>query len=127
MDDKTAETINLVAGKSSSGVPAYEEVLVEHLSAQQYKLRCSPGLVQGLAAGDVIEAPGDGTFRVLERGRNLCIQIFGSGDLTIFEKMATEKLTPLGGRLDGKAKELLVYTIPVTAGFAAVETVLNEF
>ena len=126
MDDRTAETINLLAGRGSSGNPVYEEVLVERRSGQQYKLLRSPGLVLGIAADDVIAVVGDGTYDVLERGGNLCIQIFARGDLTVLEETATEKLMPLRGRLDGKAKTQLVYTIPVTAGFPAVESVLNE-
>jgi hypothetical protein len=126
MDGDMVETLKLLAGQSSSGAPAYEEVLAEQQSTKRYKLLKSPGLVQGLAAGDVFEPLPDGTFNVIERGRNLCIQIFGRADMNPVERLATERLGVLGGRPDGQSKRELVYTVPIAAGFPAVEAVLNE-
>jgi hypothetical protein len=126
MDGDKVETLKLLAGPSSSGTPAYEEVLAERRSMKRYKLLKSPGLVQGLAAGDVFEALPDGTFNVVERGRNLSIQIFGRGDMNPVERLATERLSVLGGRLDGQSQRELVYTVPIVAGFPAVEAILNE-
>jgi Domain of unknown function (DUF4265) len=118
--------INLLAALSSSGTPVFEEVLVERCSVSKYKLLQSPGLVLGIAAGDIFEATGEGEFRVLERGQNLCVQIFCTRQLEAIEEVATQKFAGLSGRLDGKASKELVYTIPVTAGFPAVEAVARE-
>lgn len=121
-----AETLRLIAGHSTSGMPAFEELLVERTSEGRFKLLRSPGLVLGLAADDVIEAPGDGTFSLVQRGMNLCIQIFGAGDLTPLERLLSERLGKLGGRLDGQTKRVLVYTVSVSAGFPAVEAILKD-
>jgi hypothetical protein len=60
-------TIELVAGKKSSGDPAFEEVLVDVVGEDVYRLVASPGLVLGVAAGDEIKVTG-GQFEVVSRG-----------------------------------------------------------
>ncbi len=49
------QTLDLRAGVKTSGEPVYEEVLVDGLGNRTYRLAASPGLVLGVAAGDVIE------------------------------------------------------------------------
>ena len=120
------ETITLLAGSSSDGRPAREELLVQRVGPMQFQVLRSPGLVEGIAAGDRIECSEDGTFRVLERGGNLCIQIFRRGPVAELETVLTARLLPLGGRLDGKTPRVLVYTVPVNAGFPAIESALRE-
>jgi hypothetical protein len=124
--NESVTTLNLFAGYAASGNSVKEEVLVERISPREYRILRSPGLIQGVAAGDVILAADDGTFKVLSRGQNLSIQMFYAGDIEALEKFTMSRLTPLGGRLDGKDSKLLVYTVPVSAGFQAVEKVLNE-
>jgi hypothetical protein len=55
-----------------------ERLLVQQHSNNHFQLEHSPGFVEGLAAGDVIELdmstpPG---FRILERGGNLCVWFY---------------------------------------------------
>ncbi len=119
------ETINLLAGRATGGGPAFEEVVVERLAANEFKLLRSPGLVLGLAAGDIIATGEGGTFRLLQRGRNLCVQIFRDGGLDVLEQVLTQQLEKLGGSLDGRAGKELVYTVPVSAGFGPLEAVLR--
>jgi len=115
----------LRAGVKTSGEPVYEEVLVDGLGNRTYRLAASPGLVLGVAAGDVIElAPTDeSTFRILERGGNLAVHVYtdrGTAGLA-------SEIAKLGGWLDGQVKNLTIFTVPVSAGFKEVERVLNDF
>jgi hypothetical protein len=103
-----------------------EEVVVEPLGGNRHRLLQSPGLVLGLAAGDVFEVGERGECRVLERGRNVCIQIFFRADGPSLEARATEGLAALKGRLDGKTAKELVYTVPVSSGFTEMERVLAD-
>jgi hypothetical protein len=123
--EQMPETMNLIAGTSSTGSAAFEEVLVERCGAHRYRLVRSPGLVLGLAAGDIFERRPDGSFDVVEHGGNLCIQIFAGTGLEMIEADATARLAPLGGRLDGRSSEELVYTVSVGAGFGPVEDALR--
>ena len=63
---------------------------------------------------------------IVKRGGNLCVQLFASGRIDEIEAFSTSQLTPLNGRLDGKAASELVYTVPVRSGFAEVERALNS-
>jgi hypothetical protein len=68
--------VNLNVGLSSSGSPAFEQVLVEARGTDRYVLLASPGLALGVAAGDEIMVDDGGRYRVLTRGGNLCVQVF---------------------------------------------------
>jgi hypothetical protein len=117
--------LNLLAGKKKSGQPVHEEVLVDRLSPGRYRIVASPGLVLGVAAGDVIETIGDeGGFRVVSRGGNLAIQLFGDNCL-VDEHL--HELSGLSHAIDGRAQNLTVLTVPVRLGFARVEAALNDF
>jgi hypothetical protein len=109
----------------TSGEPVYEEVLVDGLGDRTYRLAASPGLVLGIAAGDVIEleAADESTFRILQRGGNLAVHVYSDRDTA---RLAAE-LARLGGWLDGQVKNLTIFTVPVSAGFNEVERALNDF
>jgi hypothetical protein len=119
-------TINLVAGYGSTGRPAYEEVHVEPCGPATYRLLQSPGLTGGVAAGDVIVVDANGLFKVVERAGNVCIQIYSRDGLPEAEQFATPEFAKIGGRLDGRAPKVLVYTVSVDAGFPAIERVLAD-
>lgn len=121
------ETILLDAGRRSDGSMVQEEVHVEPLRPKRYRLLQSPGLVPGLAAGDVFDVIDDGKYEIVSRGNNLCIQIFFSEESlrSKLESETTSRLKIVGGRLDGKSARELVYTVPMSTGFAAVESVLR--
>ena len=121
-------TINLVAETNPDGTPFYESVLVEPLGSGRYLVLASPGLLDGFAAGDEIAlTPDQGCgYRVTKRGGNVCVQFFYSGD----GRHPAEELEPpivaLGGRLDGRTPGLSVFTIPVAAGFPAIERIFYD-
>jgi hypothetical protein len=107
------------------GKPLYEEVRVENLGGNTYRIAQSPGLVQGIAADDVVELLPDKSPRVLKRGGNLAVQIFAAANIDAIESLATPAVTQMGGWLDGKSHKLVVYTIPIKATFARIESVLD--
>jgi len=102
----------------------------------RYKILASPGFAPGAAAGDVIEIDPDrkGHFKVVERSGNLCIQVFFvNADMEERKRVldrSTAKVRSIGGWLDGGKdvanSHLIIYTIPVTSGFPAIERVMNE-
>jgi len=104
------------------GVPAVER------GPRRFRLSASPGLAQGAAADDEIELADDGSFEVIERGGNLAVQVLVADRFD--ERLVGElivQVEALGGRLDGGEDRLRVFTIPVSAGFAPVESVFNAF
>jgi hypothetical protein len=84
-----------------------------------------------MAAGDEFELrPADPLgYRVLRRAGNLCVWFFfpepgaNRGPEADELRQAVESL---GGRLDGGGHTSLVFTIPVSAGFSAVEALFNQ-
>jgi len=119
-------TINLVARINPDGTPFYESVLVERIGPQRYLVLASPGLLEGFAAGDEIElAPGESSgYRIARRGGNVCVQFFWRAAES--RPWLEPQVAALGGRLDGETPGLLVFTIPVSAGFPAIERIFYE-
>src|SRR5690606_39345213 len=114
------ELLKLYAGIRTDGSAVQEEVPVEGLGGGRFRILQSPGLVLGVAAGDVIELTSAGRFKVVSRGRNLCVQVFApASSVDRLENALTGRLKVLGGRLDGRGAQLLVYTVPVSVGFPA--------
>lgn len=108
------------------GQPLKEPVHVQVLGPGAYRLLYSPGFVQGIAAGDEFRLPGeDGAFEVTRRGGNLAIQLFSLEPVAPFQAELAEQVQRLGGTLDGAIERGLVFTVPVSAGFPAVETLFN--
>ena len=123
-------TIDLFVEYRKDGTPFNEQVLVDQISENRYRVLASPGLLAGLAAGDEFELIPERPvpeFRVLRRGGNLSVQFFLPKPLARdCERFLLDRLRPLGGRLDGKDTTLLVWTVPISAGFSAIEQPLYE-
>jgi Domain of unknown function (DUF4265) len=119
-------TVNLVVETNPDGTPFYESVLVELIGPRRYLVLASPGLLEGFAAGDENElAPEQGSgYRITKRGGNVCVQFFWSADES--RPWLEPQVAALGGRLDGETPGLLVFTIPVTAGFPAIESIFYQ-
>jgi Domain of unknown function (DUF4265) len=108
-----------------SGQQSIEEVLpAEPLGGDRFRLLASPGLVEGVAAGDEVElAPADPTgYRVLRRGGNLCVWVYvPEPPPEETDPRLSRAATALGGYLDGGNTGLRILTVPVSAGFRRVE------
>jgi hypothetical protein len=108
-----------------------ENLLVEVLGENRFRLVRSPGLVSGIAAGDQFELAPDEPFgyRLIKRGGNVCLQLFVETDkVEDVRGTLTALFERMGGRLDGdvafKTLANLVFTLPVDAGFPAIEAVM---
>ena len=64
-----------MAGHKTSGEPVFEQVLVDLLDDGTYRIIATPGLVLGIAADDVVRVTPDASYEIVERGRNLAVQV----------------------------------------------------
>ncbi len=118
-------TLSLLAGTRSNGTQVFEDVIATQVGSTSYKLIASPGLVLGVAAGDIIEVGTDRNFTILSRGGNIAIQVFTNGMSHDIEATAEQLLAHLHARLDGRTAAQLVYTVSANKGFASIEEQLN--
>src|SRR5262249_14281361 len=110
------------------GEPVKEPVHAERVGERGFRLLHSPGLVQGTAAGDEVRLVGDdGAFEVTSRAGNLAVRVFSTAPVAPFRAELAERVARLGGWLDGGVERGLVFTVPVAAGFPAIESVFNRW
>ena len=108
------------------GRPLKEPVHAEAVGSGAFRLLHSPGLVQGIAAGDEFRLVGDdGRFEVTRRGGNLAVQVFSPDPVAGLRAELARRVARLGGTLDGAIERGLSFTVPVSAGFPAVESVFD--
>jgi hypothetical protein len=69
---------SVIALPVDPGSVAHEEVIAEHLGEGRLRLTSSRGMLEGLAADDIIavDTESESGFRLLERGRNVCVHLF---------------------------------------------------
>jgi hypothetical protein len=124
-------TIQLPALDQWGDLPVLEVLEVEALESGALRLVYSPGLVDGLAAGDEIEltnAVPQG-FKVLRRGGNFCIWLYFEDENRVHgpaQDRIRREVERLGGELDGATDLSLVFTIPLRVGFDAVRTFFDR-
>jgi len=115
------------------GVAGAREGLTQPVPARRmedgtFEILASPGLVQGVAAGDIIRLSDrhKGAFDVIKHGGNVCVQVIRSAGIAPVVQLLQPRLQALSGRLDGQIQKGAVFTVPVTAGFQAIEDALAE-
>jgi hypothetical protein len=119
-------TISVVAEVNADGRVVREEVPVEPVDRGRFRALCTPGIAHGFAADDIIEVDAEGTARTRERAGNVGVQIYVAEHDDEEVLRVIEGAEALGGWLDGLDPErLIVLTIPVTAGFAAIEALVE--
>lgn len=100
-----------------------EPVHIERIG-HRMRVLYTPGLVYGVAAGDEIEVGERGEFQVVSRGDNLAVRVLCADGVSSFAQELEEQVTSqLGGRLDGRVRNGLAFTVPVKAGFKRIEDV----
>ena len=106
-----------------------EELPAEPIGSGRYRLLGSPGLVQGLAAGDELELAPDtpAGFRILRRGGQLSLWVYlrDPAPADSNDRLSAVAAT-LGGYLDGGQAGLRILTVPAATGFPRIEAALDR-
>ena len=111
-----------------NGKPMTEPVHVADLGAGRFRLLYSPGLVQGIAAGDEFRLrDDDGRFDVLSRAGNLALQVYSREPVGQLRAALVARVSALNGTLDGAIERGLAFSVPLAAGFPAIEAVFNRW
>jgi hypothetical protein len=103
-----------------------EPVPARKLPDETFQILASPGLVEGIAAGDVVRVLDHvlGTFEVVLRGGNVSIKIISPGSIQPLIKRLQEDFERIGGWIDGKIERAAVFTVPVKVGFRPMEELM---
>ncbi len=124
---------NIDSSCKAVGSTREERVLVDDLGGGQYRLVCTPGWLQGLAAGDIIRLDSREPlgYSLVSRGGNIGVQCFFKNcDIGQVKKWALEQIEPLGGVMDGEYETedfaLLVFTFHVSIGFQDIEGIFRK-
>ncbi len=107
-----------------------QPVEVEDLGGGKYEILFTPGLVEEVAAGDLIELldSASGAFRVIARWGNLAVKWGAPGGHISDEAMeeAIKLLAPFEARLDGRIATAAVWTIPPPFVLSNVAQAMNK-
>ena len=127
MSTKALQVIELFAGVGADGKPIVEQLHVRELEDGLFQLVQSPAFAKGLASGDQVKMlSASREFELVQRSGNLSVRVFSRGDIQSLADQLTPELEKLGGELDRETPRMLVYSIHVSCGFSAIETILNE-
>ncbi|MFC4906669.1 DUF4265 domain-containing protein [Actinomadura gamaensis] len=128
-DGRGHHHLNLLA-ESASGPPVREPVPVVRVSDGRYRLEATPALVDGCAAGDVVEVDRDGRVSVIERGGNLAIQSFAERGPFRMDQIDAlrEAFAAEGGLVEFPPHQrFVVVTVAARVGFPRVEAVMDAW
>lgn len=108
----------------------FETLLVECIAPSRYRLIHSPGFVEGLAADDVVELSSEVErgYSVVERGGYICVWFFfpdKDQNRSPEAEQLCKDVETIGGWLDGGATYLLIFTIPISTGFAQIKSMFD--
>jgi hypothetical protein len=118
--------VKVKAGRRSDGTTVVEELLVRHIQNRRYELRRSPGLMMGMAAGDVFDLTESGEVEVVSRGGNVCVWAYDRHHVLEIDRSFTRLVLDAGGHRDGMSRTLIVYTFPISLGFELIEKLMCE-
>ncbi|ROR99073.1 uncharacterized protein DUF4265 [Sinobacterium caligoides] len=117
--------IELPAGQRTDGSTVMEKVAIRRLADGRVEMLHSPGFVKGAARGDTLKFTKEG-FEVEERAGLVAIQIYLRDDIEKIEPKLSAEIKTMDGCRDICTERMLVYSVPVEAGFAAIEGVMKE-
>lgn len=119
--------IQLFAGTRNDGEPVFEKVAVSHLENGGYIMLHSPAFASGIARGDHFSLDDNqGRFSVQVRSGTLAVRVYSKAPVDNLDAVLTPTITQLEGRRDIKAAHVLVYSLPLEAGFEAIEQAFDE-
>lgn len=138
-ETETRTQISLIAGYRPDGEAIVENITVVAIqestsntstqrSGDMYRLMSSPAFVRGLAAGDRIRFPSEAPcgYELLKRSGNLCIRVLRKDNIAEVLQSLTPEIELMDGVLDLETPRLLVYSIHVSIGFQAIESLLDR-
>jgi len=127
-DPDEIEVVWIVDANDESGRRVREEVPVDPVAGGRYRVLATPGHLEGLAAGDVIELDEAGAATLVQRGGNVGVQIYCADQEPAAVHRLIDAAEDLGGWLDGlDPGRVLALTFPVGVGFGAIETLLDGY
>jgi hypothetical protein len=115
--------VKLLAGLRADGSPLTELVPARSIAEDIVEVLGTPGIVNGCAAGDHIRVENDGSFEVLRRGGNVAVHFYSGARFRPDELSALRTaFEPLHGLVEApETARFAVVTVPVSAGFPAIE------
>jgi hypothetical protein len=121
--------VRVLADTATPGQPVYEVLPAARLDTFEYLVHGSPGLAYGFAAGDRLYVADDGTYKIRGRGQNLCLRAYPTANLSDDDISAlVAAFEPLGGLVETPDdRRFVVVTVPISAGFPAVETAVTDW
>ncbi|ASP34344.1 hypothetical protein CHH27_14730 [Labrenzia sp. VG12] len=120
-------TIDIFADTASSGNPVYERLRVKELAKDTYRLEHSPGLVLGIAKGDVIKTHlPSRSFEIVSRSGLIAVQIYLESPVSDREALSIHVETVLMGTIDAITDKQVVLSLPYARGFQEIEAVLEQ-
>ncbi|GGS48917.1 DUF4265 domain-containing protein [Actinokineospora fastidiosa] len=125
-------TVRLLVQTGPSGRPVHEDVPAV-AEGSGWRLTASPGLAMGAAAGDLLTVAPDHSFTVVERGGNIAVHVSAPAEAAADLSSLRAAVERMGGRCDGvgwtrdRTASLTVFTIPLSAGWSAIESAMNAY
>jgi len=124
--EEASTSIHLLAGVKPDGQLIYEEVFAKNKGDNCYQLTTSPVFAKGAAKLDVIRLMPAGRFEVEQYYGNLCVRVFAKKHVEHIRQQLDAPLKAVEGELDYQNDRILVYSVPVKAGFETIEKILNS-
>jgi thiamine biosynthesis protein ThiC len=106
-----------------------QPVEVQLIGQDEYLILYSPGLVEGIAAGDHIKVTNieTGEFKVTKYGGNLSIKIFTNIEIVEYIKDIEKAFSELDAKCDGTIKKACVWTVSLSNNsFRQIEFVMKN-
>ncbi|WP_016956536.1 DUF4265 domain-containing protein [Catenovulum agarivorans] len=93
-----------------------QPVEVEQIGSNEYMILYSPGLVEGIAAGDSIKITNEssGEFEVVHRGGSVSIKLYSKHELANYMECIMSEFEALPSRFDGGVKHACVWTVDLS-------------
>lgn len=127
VDNPSNEILPLLAGQRPDGQLIYEDVRVQALAqAEHYVVLQSPAFCQGMVKGDEICRLAAGRFDVTKHAGKILVRVFSKLDMQPLVERINQGFASLEGQLEQQTPRMAVFNLPVSAGFSAIEQVLDE-
>jgi len=114
------------AGTRGDGQSVYERLPAESLGDGVYRLLRSPAFAPGIARGDSVKLLEGGGYDVVEHSGLLVIRLFARAGISAMAATLGPALNSFDGEIEHEDERMLVFSVPVVAGFNAIEAVMTQ-